>query len=558
VAVACGEAVMLEDVSNAVLSGKPENLIPYADWVVLALGLSFTLWLSVKVFDQSFKLADVPTFPKYMTRWGQYHLGQILFALGCALFYALLIHYHTDIATLAAVVQPETAEKIKTLTDQKNPSYLIIIAIVSAFYFSLFYVESKWNIIILFRDLVYSWIAIPRQVKKIMDLSIDELLVPITGREAVSASSNLTVHESDFEKNEISLDRQWAELCYVNWWLQCENTNRRDTTFFSEEQFAWRDSARRFEELRTIVSAYKTAPANQGVSLLDLMTSISKQRHDLGRIVACYLVYMNSSRVALALKANQFGVDLEGKPSKNPIYFLAAYIACVLISVYIGAYFSAIIFDLFNGISILDSINSQNLSDVQRWSALAFGNYGVPIIVILVIRSFIWRVNPIREYSISTAYSWILLLSALASTFGLSVAIEIFARESPDWSKLLTICEKELRWAIGPAFICVYINHYMDRQIDPSLPDIGSDGATAFRRVLIAVAFTIFIVLITLPSLTTIITTPTSVWVVSKLRFVALGTIITITLMLTMVAQFAFTKRQVAAQDGLPAQLAPG
>jgi hypothetical protein len=130
-------------INPAFAQAGPETLIPYPDWIVFALSLVFTVWWSLKAFDRSFKLVGVPTFPRYMTRSGQYRLGQILFSAGCTVLYALMVRYHRDIPAIIAMAEPELAEKLKILIEENNPSYLIIVIIVSIFYVSLLGVEAR-------------------------------------------------------------------------------------------------------------------------------------------------------------------------------------------------------------------------------------------------------------------------------------------------------------------------------------------------------------------------------------------------------------------------------
>ena len=54
--------------------------IQYSDQVVFVFSVFLTIWWSIQAFDRkSIKFAGIPTFPRYMTRRSQYHLGQALF-----------------------------------------------------------------------------------------------------------------------------------------------------------------------------------------------------------------------------------------------------------------------------------------------------------------------------------------------------------------------------------------------------------------------------------------------------------------------------------------------
>jgi hypothetical protein len=167
----------------------------------------------------------------------------------------------------------------------------------------------------------------------------------------------------------------------------------------------------------------------------------------------------------------------------------------------------------------------------------------------------------VRGYSLLVAYAWIFLIAALLSAAGLTMMVELFG-SATDWSRFLPICQHEVRWSIGPALICVYLNHYMDRQIDHSRPDIGESGDSPFRRVVYALLFTVLVILAALPFESTISAIPGGSWDVSKLRFAAMGTIFCVTFSLALVAQFALKKPRNsggAPKDSWPiASVPPG
>ena len=50
---------------------------------------------------------------------------------------------------------------------------------------------------------------------------------------------NNHVDISDFEKDRHSVDRNWAELCYVRLWLTRNLEQGSHNTFFNEPSFAW-------------------------------------------------------------------------------------------------------------------------------------------------------------------------------------------------------------------------------------------------------------------------------------------------------------------------------
>jgi hypothetical protein len=101
-----------------------------------------------------------------------------------------------------------------------------------------------------------------------------------------------------------------------------------------------------------------------------------------------------------------------------------------------------------------------------------------------------------------------------------------------------------VKWAVGPALICVYIAHYMDRQTDPRLPNVGADGKSMGVRLLYSVLFSLFVLAVLPPPTAAITASPSSSWSMAKLQVVAMGTIFLMTLTLALVAQFGLRKPQ--------------
>ncbi len=538
----------------------PTDLIPDPDWIIFGIALVVAAWWSLQAFDRpTLDLAGVPTFPKYMTRSSQFKWARALFVFVSIGLYALLVRYHKDLPELINVAKPDWAEPLKAVIDQKEPSYLAAIVIASACFLTLLKVEARWNFLLLFRDIFYSWVSIPYLATRIIDLVKDDLFVPDQVKQSLpGAKLDWRIHEADFRKNPECMDRAWAELCYLHWWISERRHVDHDTTFFSEKSFAWEKMNNEFRNLRLIVVARKEGLAAEDHDSSQTMDEIAEHRTKLGRLIACYLVFMNSTRADLVEAASQLGISLEPKSTDNPLRYSAIYIVTLILSVWVGVYLSAISYDAITGMPSGHSVFDQDYQDVQTWVWLAIGDYGVPILGILTLRYLVWLGNPVRGCSVLVVYAWIFLVAALLSTVGLSIMVEFFGRSATDWSRFFIICQREVRWSPGPALICVYINHYMDRQIDHARPDIGALGDSPLWRVGYAMLFTVLVMLVVLPFESTIRAIPDGSWALSKLRFVAMGMILCITFSLALVAQFALRKPDNSRRVARPEADHPG
>jgi hypothetical protein len=537
--------------SAALAEEGPTTFLHHADWIVFGLSLVLAGLWSGEAFDRpSIKLADVPTFPRYMTRPGQYRLGKAFFILSCVGIYCLMVHYHTDIPAIIGMVQPALTDQLKTFIEQKDPSYLVVTIIVSTIFVALLRYEAKWNVLLMGRSLIYSWVAIPYLANRIVVLTQESLHVPPSAIAAVAENSQWHVQVSDFQQNERSFERAWAELCYVQWWLQEQRKARPESTFFSEKSFAWQDLKKGFDRLNMAVTGLKSSSGAFTTSNAEMVADIEGHREKLGRLVACYLVFMNSARPALVDEAARFGIVLNKPTSENPLAYSAAYILVLAVAVYFGVFFSAVLYDVLHGTSLFSAMQDQKMHDAERWVIYASGMYGAPIIAILCFRYLAWQVSPIRTYSLAAFYAWIVLAAIPISTFGVTFAAIVAGdfEYKGHWDQFFAIALRALPWSLGPALICVYINYFLDRHTDSRLPNIDAQSEPLPLRAFYAMLFTLAIMLLTLPSLPNIALPEGAVWPIGKLRVVSMGTIFYITFALALVAQLTLgraSKRQI-------------
>ncbi|HTI84120.1 MAG TPA: hypothetical protein VL614_27020 [Acetobacteraceae bacterium] len=538
----------------------PTAFIPYPDWIVFCLALGFTAWWSLQAFDRPvLDLGGVPTFPRYMTRSGQFRWAKGLFVVACLLIYVLLVYYHKDLPEFIKAVKPDWAEPLSAVISQKDPSYLVAVVIASACFLSLLHIEARWNFLMLLRDICYSWASIPYLAKRISNLVTDSLTVPDEfARSLPDEKKDWHIGRADFQKNRESMDRSWAELCYLQWWISERRQQDSGTTFFAETSFAWKEVTDDFRTLRLAIVALKQGLAAEDHDSAETMDKIAEHRGKLGRLIACYLIYMNSTREGLHQAASRLGINLAAKACDNPLRYSAIYLVSLVMGVCAGVYLSAVAYDLIVGSPAGSAFLAQDFHDVQMWIYLAFGDYGVPILGILTLRYLYWLNNPVRGYSIMVAYAWVFVISAALSTIGLSIMAELVGSSAATSLSFPALCQREATWSIGPALICVYINHYLDRQIDYTRPDIGrGSGEEKAWRAGYALLFTLLVVATALPLVGTIRAPSDASWELNKLRFVAMGTVFCVSLVLALVAQFALSKARLMPQSDGDRQMTP-
>jgi hypothetical protein len=505
-------------------------------WAITILGMGWAARLAWQAFGRAVPVANVPTFPIYMTSRQQYRLGGWTFVAFACGFFLLLIHEHRQVLILANPLNIIPENIIAAINDQSAP-YLVVVAAMGAAYLYCLTCEKPWNVLLLTRDLIQSWISVPHLAKRIMAQIEFSLRVPQDVVSDVIAGSNGVVVEQDFHKDVNTPDRKWAETCYMKWWLTQGLDGGGDATFFTEESFAFNRLVDDFAKTSRAMGNWKSG------SIADLVTSDLPQLVDdlhgrFSRLVACYLIYRNGSKTELYREAFRFGVTLSDKTSENPLRYWIVYMIALMASVYVGVHASAIGYDLVTG----DGLNiAQDPNLALSWVMFSASNYGLAIVVILLLRLLASSLEGEASQSHLVTYCWTFLVAFLVGPTGLTIAAYFF---EPSTNKpLYSLYCDILKWGLGPALVCVYISYYLDRQTYADLPDIVHSSTTLAWRLLNCFGFAALNLFLLLPPLLALPASPdAALWNEYKLRFVASGATFCVALGLALAAQFALRK----------------
>jgi len=186
------------------------------------------------------KLGDGPTLPRYMTQPNQFRLGVIAYVGVCLLVYTLIAYFHKELLPLVGAVAPELHKSLKDSMIDGSLSYPLVVIFSAAIFITLLKVEKDWNPLCALRRIVHSWVSIPQLANALMIMTRDELLVPAEERSKVAGGPDTPyITVGDFDKDRRSLDRRWAEFCYIRLWLERHRAQGSHFTFFNEPSFAW-------------------------------------------------------------------------------------------------------------------------------------------------------------------------------------------------------------------------------------------------------------------------------------------------------------------------------
>jgi hypothetical protein len=524
-------------------ASHPDTVLYTAQAVLLVLGMAFTGYWAYQAFNAPpIRLGDGPTLPRYMTQPSQYRMGAIAFVVMCLLVYALIAYFHKEFLPLVATVAPELYQTIRASMTDGSLAYPLVVIFAAAIFVTSLKIESEWNPLLILRRVVHGWVSIPQIANALMVMARDELVVPAEARAMVAGDPDTPyVTLGDFDKDRRSLDRRWAELCYIKLWLEHYRAQGSHLTFFNEPSFAWEQLQADYDNAHDRIAPLKRGEVTDANIFADVAGKIDLLRRQYCRLAACFLVFKNETQKAALQDAKLFGVTITLELGRaNPLRYVAIYLVAIMVAIYFGVSLSAALWDLLHGNG--GAAFSQDPDLITRWIGYALANYGMAIVAVLLLRYLGWTVDASQPNSYLISYASILLVALCASALSLALAIQLAGTSPAATLPYSQIVFASLKWSISPAIVAVYVAYHMDRQIDPLLPDLGSYEHWRLPQRLISCVFFGMLVTIfsALPAIS--IQTSSSAWPVSKLRLVVIGTTFVVGLTMALVGEFFLVK----------------
>ena len=535
-------------VAQALDPVHPDTFLYTVQTVLLILGMAFAGYWAYEAFDAPpIKLGDGPTLPRYMTQPSQYRLGVIAYVGVCLLVYALIAYFHKPLLPLVRVLAPELYQAIdKSMSDGSLP-YPLVVIFSAAMFVVLMKLDNDWNPLFVLRRVVHGWVSIPQLANALMVMTRDELVVPIEARSQVAGSPDTPyVTVDDFDKDRQSLDRHWAELCYIRLWLERYRAQGSHFTFFNEPSFAWEKLQSDYDGARSLVAPLKRGDVTDSSIFADVAAKVESLRRQYCRLAACFLVFKNQTRKNALGDAKEFGVTITPDlPRANPLRYTVIFFVAIMIAIYLGVSVSATTWDLLHG--GISTALTQDPDLITWWIGYALAIYGMPIFAVLLLRYLGWTIDPGQPNSYLISYATVFLVGLGVSVACLVIAIKLAGTTPAATMSLHDLILTRLKWSISPAIVSVYIAYHVDRQIDPLLPDIGSSEfwrlpqrlMSCFFFGLLVAGFSAF------PALS--ISTSFTMWPVDKQRLVIVGTIFIIGVIMALVGEFCLIKPKPAS-----------
>jgi len=491
------------------------------------------------------ELGDSRTPPRYMTQPPQYRLAVIAYIVICLAFYDLGTYFFKDLLPLANFVAPAWLETlIQKTTANGLLTFPLTVVLAAAVFFILLKNDTEWNPLLLLRRLIWGLASIPQFANAIMLTARDALVVPM-GYRAWVAGYAPNVDIGDFEKIRNSLDRDWAELCYIKLSLDKNRAAGVHYSFFNEVSFAWDKLDADYATACVDVARVKQPLGRGNVSdVAEVSKQVKILRSKYCKLQACFLVFKNETKDKVIDEAIDFGIPMNKKITvarSNPLRYLLVFLVGIIIAISVGVTVSAVGWDLLHGNN--NNTTNQDSELITRWIGYSLANYGTPIVIVLAMSYLGWTVNHNQPASYPISYAMIFIVALCVSALSLSLAVKFVSDSTLAEKPFFELLFMEFKWSLSPALVTLYIAYHVDRQIDPLLPDIASWESGRFRqRIAMCAVFAMIVAWLSLqPALTLTPTSPTT-WPVEKLRAVIIGTTFTVGLVMALASEFCLIK----------------
>ena len=317
---------------------------------------------------------------------------------------------------------------------------------IAALYLYLLHKEAEWDILLMLRDVIQIWIAIPTRVRSIVAQTMVSFAVPKSfAGEIVNA--DVGVRKEDFEKDVATFERQWAELSYIRMWLT-RQLGSGEAGFFDDAEFKLDALLAEYAALSADVVRFREDPPSHAADARALVPRAKTLRAELARVVGCYLVHQYGITERLDDAAKEFGLPIKCAANENPLKYIVIYLITLALCVYVGVYVSAIAFDLLAGESLESALSTQDDELVWRWISYSAANYGFAISVILVIRYIAWTSSTRANIVYLWTYCWTGLVAGLVGPLGLAIMVVVYRVPQFADMSFISIFGTELKWGV--------------------------------------------------------------------------------------------------------------
>ncbi len=435
--------------------------------MIQVLATGFACFLAYRSFQKrKIQLGDEPTLPQYFTRHELYWLGIGIYCIIISVtFYLLTVKWMPLYPLIQIVVNNLGAAEFGNLLKNLDSSALFPLMATSVFLFFVYW-ENRFNPVLILRDTVYDVFAIPRKAIEVYNALKNSRLTDIDEELREKIANRLlipSVDPGDFDKFSATVEYKWAYNCVLFDQIQSYANQASYKRFFSEPSLKWGDICILYNAMSEQVAVWKEAEPHY-TKTLKLIKSQDDLTGLLCRLLACLVVFGSSSEKEMWETVRRLGGNPNQVRLKHTYKYILIFTAATVVGVMVGRELSIMVHNGF----IYPANELAHFDDATfRWIAYAIPMYILPIVLVFVARSLVYRTkweDSARYYGF---YSLMMILGFIVSTSVSAMILELTVVDWNDFDFLYSFVQ-HMRWGILPALMCGFIAYQMDTPVDYS------------------------------------------------------------------------------------------
>ncbi|MGR8935052.1 MAG: hypothetical protein ACU837_11780 [Gammaproteobacteria bacterium] len=452
----------------------------FANYAVQFLGTLAAFSLAYRSFQKRrIQLGSEPTLPEYFIRQSTYRTGIALYCTLVAVLYWLLTWQWLPMEPLVThiVTSLRAGEWLHLLHGLDGNTLIPLIAAAMLLFFIAW--ESKFNPLLIFRDSIHDAFAIPTKAVEVYNALITSRLSAVDDNIKTQIADRLLVQSidpGDFEKSSATVEYKWAHNCLLFDQIQNYANQSSYRRLFSEPSLKWGEICISYNAMSEKVAVWKEAEPHY-TKTANLLKELDRLTGLLCRLLASLVVFGSASEKDIWATVTKLGGNVHEARLKHTYKYVLLFTAATAIGIILGREISV---SLHNTFLFPDKPLPHFSYTTLRWIAYAIPMYVLPIALVFIARTFVFRHQQEQSDRYYGFYMAMMILGFIVSTTASTLVLELTFYRREHFNFLESFMEYA-RWGILPALVCGFVAYRMDTPASESEPLIKIMTSAALR-----------------------------------------------------------------------------
>ncbi len=434
-----------------------EFLINFA---VQFLGIGGAVYLAYQSFQKRrIQLGTEPTLPQYFIRRSTYWIGIASYCTFMAALYGLLTWQWLPLEPLVTlIVKNLRSVELVGLIDSLGGNALMPLIAAGLLLFFIAW-ENKFNPLLILRDSLHDAFAIPTKAVEVYTALVTSRLSAVDDKLKAQIANRLlvaSIDPGDFEKTSTTVEYKWAHNCLLFDQIQNYANQSSFRRLFNEPSLKWGEICISYNAMSEKVAVWKEAEPHY-TKTVNLIKELDQLTGLHCRLLACLVVFGSASEDDIWATVKKLGGNVHEARLKHTYKYVLLFAAATAIGVMLGREISI---SLHNAFLFPDQPLAHFDYTTLRWVAYAIPIYVLPIALVFVLRTLVFRHQRKQSDRYYGFYMAMMITGFLVSTTASALILELTYYK--DNFSFLESFIQHMRWGILPALMCGFVAYRMD------------------------------------------------------------------------------------------------